>query len=40
MEMYREKAAKQAKTAMEHFKDDFVYKIEARSGKLISAGTN
>ena len=29
MEMYREKAAKQAKTAMEHFKDDFVYKIRS-----------
>ena len=25
----REKAAKQAKTAMEHFKDDFVYKIRS-----------
>ena len=29
MEIYREKAAKQAKTAMEHFKDDFVYKIRS-----------
>ena len=29
MEMYREKAAKQAKTAMEHFQDDFVYKIRS-----------
>lgn len=40
MEMYREKAAKQAKTAMEHFKDDFVYKIRSAIRKLISAGTN
>ena len=29
MEVYREKAAKQAKTAMEHFKDDFIYKIRS-----------
>lgn len=29
MEVYREKAAKQAKAAMEHFKDDFIYKIRS-----------
>lgn len=29
MEIYREKAAKQAKAAMEHFKDDFIYKIRS-----------
>ena len=26
---YREKAAEQARTAVEHFKDDFIFKIRA-----------
>lgn len=29
MESYRQKAARQAKAAMEHFKDDFIYKIRS-----------
>ena len=38
MEIYREKAAKQAKTAMEHFKDDFVYKIRSAIREAYRSG--
>ena len=40
MEMYREKAAKQAKQQWNISKMTLYTRFEAQSGKLISAGTN